>query len=164
MSLELVTWKTELWESGDPVRPDLGVDFKTAAGREVLGLKDENGEWKAFMCYARTKEIPHNVEELADFTCPEGTFLIPYTVWSHKKGAGREIINEVLKMAKRPGSKIKRIVTLSPPTAMAKKFHLRNDAIELRVNAETVNFEYIIQDQDSCSACECNPCDCSWGN
>ena len=39
---------------------------------------------------------------------------------------------------------ILRVITLSPPTDMAKKFHLRNNAIELRVNQDTVNFEYVI--------------------
>ena len=37
---------------------------------------------------------------------------------------------------------IKRFVTLSPKTEMAKKFHLRNGATELQENETTVNFEY----------------------
>jgi hypothetical protein len=35
-----------------------------------------------------------------------------------------------------------RLITLSPLTDMARKFHLNNGAKELRVNKTTVNFEY----------------------
>lgn len=143
-TLELVTNRPELWESSDPVRPDLSSKFKSATGREVFGLKDTSGTWQAFMCFARTSDVPVDVEELDRFTSAKGDVAVPYTVWSFEKGAGRTIINEVLsKFRKNPGG-VSRVVTLSPPTSMARKFHLRNNAFELRVNNETVNFEYKI--------------------
>ena len=37
---------------------------------------------------------------------------------------------------------LNRLVTLSPLTEMARKFHLRNGAVELLVNETTQNFEY----------------------
>ena len=37
---------------------------------------------------------------------------------------------------------IKRFVTLSPLTEVARRFHTRNGAVELQVNSETQNFEY----------------------
>jgi hypothetical protein len=132
----------ELWKDKDPVRPELDVDFKTKPGRGVFGLLGEDGEWKAFLCYARTFIIPQNVEELEEFTCLDGNVIIPYTVWSHQKGAGRTIINEVLNKVMNSEDDIDRVVTLSPKTEMARKFHLRNDAVEFRINPTTVNFEY----------------------
>tara|TARA_Y100001970_G_C14251879_1_gene872437 strand:- start:4063 stop:4518 length:456 start_codon:yes stop_codon:yes gene_type:complete len=141
-TLEYVTTKPHLWETSDPVRPELDVEFKTTPGRGVFGLLGEDGEWKAFLCYARTFLIPRNVKELDDFTSEDGNIIIPYTVWSHEKGAGRTIINEVLSVVSKTRLDIDRVVTLSPPTTMARKFHLRNDAIEFRVNDTTVNFEY----------------------
>ena len=39
-------------------------------------------------------------------------------------------------------SGIKRVVTLSPKTEMARRFHLRNGAREVGVNVVTANFEY----------------------
>ena len=36
------------------------------------------------------------------------------------------------------------LITLSPLTEMARTFHLRNGAEEIRVNEETQNFEYTI--------------------
>ena len=138
-----VTREPELWSSEDPVRPELDVQFKTAKGRGVFGLLASDGEYKAFMCYAHTSEVPKNVEELDKLTTPDGEVVVPYTVWSREKGAGRRIIDKVLELVITT-SKARRVVTLSPLTEMARKFHLRNNAIEVQVNKTTVNFEYII--------------------
>ena len=143
-SLKQVTDNPDLWESLDPVRPELGVEFKTAPGRGVFGLMGEDGGWKAFLCYARTFLIPRDVKELDELTTEDGNVIIPYTVWSSEKGAGRAIINEVLKFVKEAGMCIDRVVTLSPLTEMARRFHLRNGAVEFRMNQTTVNFEYTL--------------------
>ena len=140
-TLEEVTLSPELWSGLDPVRPELGPDFKTAPGRGVYGLRGDDGVWKAFLCYARTTVVPTTVEELSALTNPDGNIMIPYTVWSLERGAGKEIISQVLAMTKKLGD-IARVVTLSPLTTMARKFHLKNNAVELRVNEQTVNFEY----------------------
>lgn len=145
-TLESVTWKSELWESDDPVRPDLDASFKTQPGREVLGLKGEDGSWNAFMCYARTFLVPKDIKELKELTNPHGNIVVPYTVWSYRKGAGRAIINEVLQLIKDINMNVDRVVTLSPVTEMAEKFHLRNGATVFRRNAETINFEYSLQE------------------
>jgi len=147
--LKNVTNQPDLWELSDPVRPYLHADFKTAPGRGVFGLVDESGEWKAFLCYARTFLVPRNVQELESFTTIDGNVIIPYTVWSHEKGAGRTIINEVMKFVQDSGMCIDRIVTLSPLTEMARKFHLRNNALEFRMNETTVNFEYRINNEEA---------------
>ncbi|MBN86761.1 MAG: hypothetical protein CL885_04490 [Dehalococcoidia bacterium] len=161
--LEYVTRRPDLWKDSDPVRPELGVDFKTSTGRGVFGLQGAHGDWKAFMCYARTNKIPTNVEELDKFTDKEGSIIIPYTVWSHEKGAGRVIINEVLEMARSFDVGIERVVTLSPLTEMAERFHMRNGAMKLQSNKTTVNFEYEVYPSKMCSSCGCDPCDCDWG-
>jgi len=142
--LKYVTDSPALWINQDPVRPELDVKFKTAKGRGVFGLLGEDEKWKAFMCYARTFLIPQNVEELDTLTSEDGNVIIPYTVWSNEKGAGKEIINQVLQFVKNIEYNIDRVVTLSPLTKMARKFHLRNNAKEFRVNETTVNFEYEI--------------------
>ena len=140
-TLKEVTLDPSLWSDSDPVRPELGIDFKTAPGSGVYGLQDDDGAWKAFLCYARTTVVPTSVEELSELTNPAGQIMIPYTVWSLERGAGKEIISQVLAVAKKLGD-VARVVTLSPLTKMARKFHLKNDAVELRVNEQTVNFEY----------------------
>jgi hypothetical protein len=95
------------------------------------------------MCIARTDGVPANTEELSSLTSLFGKIVVPYSVWSYKRGAGREIVNQVLLSMKRVKT-VSRVITLSPLTDMARNFHLRNSAFELRVNETTVNFEYIL--------------------
>ena len=147
-SLRYVTDEHWLWESSDPVRPELDVEFKTSPGRGVFGLLGSDGLWKAFMCYARTFLIPRSVEELDEFTTKDGNVIIPYTVWSKEKGAGRVIINEVLQMVSSADIGVDRIVTLSPQTRMARNFHTRNKATLFRMNDTTVNFEYEVTNEN----------------
>ena len=104
------------------------------------------------MCFAFTNEIPKNVKELdllskdaflqsATRDQKVGKIAIAYTVWSKKKGGGKLIVKEVYKKIKKTNH-LNRLVTLSPLTEMAKKFHLRNKAKLFRVNETTQNFEY----------------------
>ena len=137
--------------SDDPVRPELSNEFRTSYGRKIFGVKYQN-EIHAVMCFAFTNAIPKSVNELDQFSKDAflqsaqrdqnvGKIAIAYTVWSKKKGGGKLIVKEVYKMIKK-SNHLNRLVTLSPLTEMARKFHLRNGATELQVNEETQNFEY----------------------
>ena len=135
----------------DPVRPELDNNFRTSYGRKIYGVKYK-GEIHAVMCFAFTNEIPKSVKEL-DLLSKDaflqsamrdqkvGKIAIAYTVWSKKKGGGKLIVKEVFKMIKK-SNHLNRLVTLSPLTEMARKFHLRNGAVEVQVNENTQNFEY----------------------
>jgi hypothetical protein len=138
----------------DPVRPELDLEFRKTYGRKIYGLKDAEGDIAAVMCFAFTDRVPTSVDEMDRFSQDahnqaihragqQGSIAIAYTVWSNKRGGGKEIVNEVYKMI-RSSSHLKRLVTLSPLTDMAKKFHLKNGAKELQVNETTQNFEYDI--------------------
>ncbi len=145
VSLIDVTRTPGEWSEGDPVRPELGVDFKTAPGRGVFGLRDNSKScYVAFMCYASTSDVPGNIAELDDLTIEGGRVIVPYTVWSLKRGAGKMIVHDVIRYVAETGIG-DRVVTLSPQTEMARKFHLKNGAKELRVNETTVNFEYEVK-------------------
>ena len=137
----------------DPVRPELDNNFRTSYGRKIFGVKYDN-EICAIMCFGFTNEIPKTVEELDLMTKDAylqstlrdknvGKIAIAYTVWSKKKGGGKLIVKEVFKKIKK-SNHLNRLVTLSPLTAMARNFHLRNGAFELQVNETTQNFEYKI--------------------
>ena len=142
-----VTSDHELWENGDPVRPELDVAFKTVPGRRVHGLQKSDGTYVAFCCTAKTTAVPRSAWELDALTSTTGQVIIPYTVWSLERGAGRMILKEILAKVGETGQ-AKRVVTLSPPTEMARRFHLRNGAREISVNKDTVNFEYEIPTGD----------------
>ena len=106
------------------------------------------------MCFGFTDEVPKTVKELDLMTRDAylksaqrdqniGKIAIAYTVWSKKRGGGKLIVKEVFKMIKK-SNHLNRLITLSPLTEMARKFHLNNGAKELQVNEETQNFEYKI--------------------
>ena len=135
---------TEVDVSEDPVRPELTLDWRTANGRKIFGLKYED-DIEGIICIAFTNDIPHSVKELDMMSelahlKNEKNIAIAYTVWSRKRGAGKEIINKVLEFAKTNG--IERVVTLSPLTPMATHFHIRNGAKQISINDATQNFEY----------------------
>ena len=135
----------------DPVRPELDNKFRTSYGRKIYGVKYK-GEIHAVMCFAFTNEIPKSVEEL-DMMSKDaflqsirrdyqvGKIAIAYTVWSKKRGGGKLIVKEVFKLIKKTHH-LNRLITLSPLTEMARKFHLSNGAVQIQVNETTQNFEY----------------------
>ena len=135
----------------DPVRPELDNVFRRSYGRKIYGVKYK-GEIHAVMCFAYTNQIPKNVKELdklshdaflqsAQRDQKVGQIAIAYTVWSKKKGGGKLIVKEVFKKIKK-SNHLNRLITLSPLTEMATKFHSKNGAKLLKVNENTQNFEY----------------------
>ena len=137
----------------DPVRSELNNIFRRSYGRKIFGVK-YGDEIHAVMCFAYTNQIPKNVDELDKFSHDAylqsaqrdqniGKIAIAYTVWSKKKGGGKLIVKEVFKKIKK-SNHLNRLVTLSPLTEMATKFHSRNGAKLLRINETTQNFEYKI--------------------
>ena len=66
---------------------------------------------------------------------------VAYTVWSRKRGAGKEIIGKIGDLMKSK-SEISSLVTLSPLTPMATHFHIRNGAKQLAIHSTTQNFKY----------------------
>jgi hypothetical protein len=142
----------------DPVRPELDLAFRQAYGRKIFGLKDEEGDICAIMCFAFTNDVPKTVEEMDKLSYDaalqsvhragvQGNIAIAYTVWAKKRGGGKHMVNEVYKMVKK-SHHLNRLVTLSPLTEMARRFHIKNGAKELQVNEKTQNFEYDITLED----------------
>ena len=137
--------------SEDPVRPELDNNFRTGYGRRIYGVRYK-GDIHAVMCFAYTNKIPRSVEELEKLSTDAflqsalrdqniGKIAIAYTVWSKRKGGGKLIVKEVFKIIKK-SNHLYRLVTLSPLTEMASKFHTRNGAKLVQVNETTQNFEY----------------------
>ena len=129
----------------DTVRPELSYDFRFSNGRECFSLSDDT-DIHAIICVAYTHQVPKTVPELDeyafnDFNDPN-SIAVFYTVWSYKKGAGRDIVFMVVDLIKQTKPWVKRFVTLSPKTEMARKFHLGNGAFILSENEESVNYEY----------------------
>ena len=131
--------------SEDPVRPELTLGFRIQHGRKIFGLK-YNEEIEAIVCVAFCPEVPFTVREMdymsqaANQDGQRGEILVAYTVWSRKRGAGKEIIKKLAEWADEQN--FGRLVTLSPLTPMATHFHMKNGAKLLSINPTTQNFEY----------------------
>jgi hypothetical protein len=126
--------------SEDPVRPELTLGFRITNGRKIFGLKYED-EIEAIVCVAFCPEVPHTVREMDYMSRVEdGNIAVAYTVWSRKRGAGKEIINKLREWSIKNGDD--RLVTLSPLSPMATHFHIKNGAKQVHINDETQNFEY----------------------
>ena len=132
------------------MRPELDNDFRTGYGRKIYGV-EYKGEIHAVMCFAYTNIIPKSVDELEKLSTDAflqsalrdqniGKIAIAYTVLSKKKGGGKLIVKEVFKKIKK-SNHLDRLVTLSPITEMATKFHSHNGTKLLQINETTQNFE-----------------------
>ena len=133
--------------SEDPVRPELTLGFRIMHGRKIFGLKYDD-EIEAIVCVALCPEVPYTVREMdymsqaAKSRVEEGSIAVAYTVWSRKRGAGKEIVKKLGEWCKK--QHCSRLVTLSPLTPMATHFHIKNGAKQVHINDETQNFEYKI--------------------
>jgi len=122
----------------DPVRPHIKSEWRTSYGREVFVL-DNKGEVDAVICIAYTEEIPKSERDL---NFPGFDIAVMYTVWSYRKGAGRELVNQAITMLKATKPMVQRYVTLSPLTDVATKFHQANGAFNIGRHKDCQNFEY----------------------
>ena len=120
----------------DPVRPHISADARLAPGREIYHL-----DYKAYLCLVYMDRVPPDEECLLLANC--GSIVVAYTVWSLEKGMGRKIILKVRDMIQDTW-RFRRLVTLSPQTDMAMKFHLSNGAKLIAENIHSNNFEYPI--------------------
>lgn len=140
MLLKLEKEQVEVVIKDDPVRPHIKASWRTLPGREVYGLYYE-GNLRAVICVAYTDEVPTCERDLGWVGTDIAVF---YTVWSYDKGAGRDIVFAVADHIKTTNPDVKRFVTLSPLTEMAKNFHLKNGAKFLAKHLDCQNFEYIL--------------------
>jgi len=126
----------------DPVRPGIWPEERVSFTRDVWALIEDK-QVAAILCLAYMNNIPTTEEELmsrSDILVYDNAIL--YSIWSYHKGAGSKLVREYLEWVRIPDSPIKRVITMSPKTEMARNFHYKNGARLLQANEETVNYEY----------------------
>jgi hypothetical protein len=126
----------------DPVRPNIPHVDRIGKNRDIFVFRNEQDEVKAMTCVSYQNTIPTKESELFEI-CDTPDVAVFYTIWSYAPGAGRTLIFDAVKSIKENNPDIKRFVTLSPKTDLAKRFHTRNGAIVFRENEDTVNYEYL---------------------
>ena len=150
--MELIDAVTDFSIEKDIVRPEYDVEFRISEDREVFAWGRSLVPYQVYSslcCVAYTHEIPINMNQLTEYSINHspyrGDIAVAYTVWncSNTKGSGRSLILALQKYFS-SHAKVNRLVTLSPLTEMAKKFHLSNGATLLSTNPESYNFEYEI--------------------
>ena len=131
----------------DPVRPHIPAPDRIQANKKVFYLANEDNDVMAMVCLAFTDQVATTEAELDRFMRMSDTSVVMfYTIWSYATGAGRELALTIINHVKNNFPNIKRVVTLSPKTEMARRFHIKNGAFELQKNTDTVNFEYPLGD------------------
>lgn len=126
----------------DPVRPDIPIEFRISERSEIILLMDEYSKPQAAVCVLYRDSVPRSVVELLHPSLDIPTVAVFYTIWSYVPGAGRKLIVQARKHIQTTRPTIEKYVTLSPPTDMARVFHLRNGAQVLNVNLDSVNYSY----------------------
>ena len=127
----------------DPVRPEIPWEFRVGSNCEIFVLRhDDTHESQAVVCVCYKDFTPADLLELARDPIGVVNTAVFYTIWTYQPGAARRLINQAVAHIRRNRSEITEFVTLSPQTAMAREFHIRNGAQEWRRNRDTINYLY----------------------
>ena len=135
-----ITEDLETLIKDDPVRPEIPLTDRVNVNSRMYVLKDGD-KTEAVTCVKFLNTIPEAVEDMAGIV-ESATTAVFYTIWSYAAGAGRTLIQEAQKSIEAEFPGIETYVTLSPKTEMARRFHLKNGARELRENPDTINYIY----------------------
>ena len=151
----------------DPVRLKL---FKNNSKRfedpfhVYAEINDETGEIAAVVCtivckfvpqdeyqiklvaMGKTKQIEEQLKEREEMHGELGVVLCPYSIWSYQRGHGRKLINNLLEAAPILHPEVDAVITMSPHTDTAMRFHLNNGAGIFSTNDACVNYEYEVPD------------------
>lgn len=124
----------------DPVRPHIPLEQRINDTAEMLILK-AGEEVLAATCMQWLSDVPKDEQDLIDID-KEQNVAVFYTIWSYSPGAGQALIKAAAEWLLKDYRDIKAIVTLSPQTKMAERFHLKNGATIRRQNETSVNYQY----------------------
>ena len=139
-TITTITEDLETLIKDDPVRPEIPVADRINSNSRIYMLKDGD-QTQAVTCVKFLNAIPEAVDDLVGLV-ESATTAVFYTIWSYTAGAGRNLIIEAQKSIEQEFPGIDTYVTLSPKTEMARRFHLKNGARELRENSDTINYIY----------------------
>ena len=137
---QIDTWIQEIIND-DPIRPNLSAEFRINKSAEIFALWSEQS-LGAVCCVRYTQGIPEDISDMQERSTSSADTAVFYTLWSYVKGSGRDLVQLASAHIQDEKPHIKNIVTLSPKTTTAERFHLRNGATTYRVNEDSVNYAY----------------------
>ena len=124
----------------DPVRPHIPLEQRINDAAEILLLK-AGEEVLAATCMQWLHDIPTSEQDLVDIEHTKDVAVF-YTIWSYRPGAGQRLIKAAAEWLLKDYPEISAIVTLSPQTKLAERFHLKNGATVHQTNETSVNYRY----------------------
>jgi hypothetical protein len=124
----------------DPVRPHIPLEQRINDAAEILILR-AGEQVLAATCMQWLNDIPQTEQDLIDMA-KDKQVAVFYTIWSYSPGAGQELIKAAAAWLLEEFKDIHAIVTLSPQTKMAERFHLKNGATVHQTNESSVNYKY----------------------
>jgi hypothetical protein len=128
----------------DPVRPHIPLEQRINEAAEILILM-AGEEVLAATCMQWLSTVPETEEDLVNMQ-KDKEVAVFYTIWSYAPGAGATLLKAAAEWLLKDYANIKGIVTLSPQTPMARRFHLKNGAKIRKENPTSVNYEYYFKD------------------
>jgi hypothetical protein len=128
----------------DPVRPHIPLEQRINDAAEILILR-AGEEILAATCMQWLTDVPEDEQDLIDMA-KDRKIAVFYTIWSYAPGAGAKLLQQAAEWLKKDYADLTGIVTLSPHTPMAQRFHLKNGAKIRKTNATTVNYEYYFKE------------------
>ena len=128
----------------DPVRPHIPLEQRINEAAEILILK-AGEEVLAATCMQWLSTVPESEEDLVNMQ-KDKEVAVFYTIWSYAPGGGAALLKAAAEWLLKDYANIKGIVTLSPQTPMARRFHLKNGAKIRKENPTSVNYEYYFKD------------------
>jgi len=124
----------------DPVRPHIPLSQRINETAEILILR-AGEEILAATCLQWLSDIPADEQDLINMGKDKNTAVF-YTIWSYSPGAGATLLKQAAEWILNEFKDVKNIVTLSPQTEMARRFHLKNGATIHKKNLTSVNYQY----------------------
>lgn len=127
----------------DPVRsPFLFTDARRRFHSPLLVYGwIEDDDIQAVICLAFCPYIPQTEEDLIEIAEGDpGDIIVPYSLWSYSKGGGTKLLQAILELASQ--TEEPRVITMSPKTKTAERFHTNNGAVVLSVNEHSINYAY----------------------
>jgi hypothetical protein len=131
----------------DPVRAHIPLEQRVNDRAQILLLK-EGDRILAATCMQWATTVPEREEDLLE-PATSREVAVFYTIWSYEPGAGAELIKQAADWILSAVEDVKNIVTLSPQTEMARRFHLKNGARVRKTNETSVNYEYYSREAEN---------------
>ena len=107
----------------DPVRPHVAVTDRLHNLNRILVLENHSGLPSSVVCVAFSDHVIREEHEIAAYEGDAPTVAILYTIWSLDRGGGQAMIPIVKQWIIINFPTVCQLITLSPHTAMARRFH-----------------------------------------